>query len=87
MEPTDFSGALHSQLPSWVHALFVTLFPGGPLGHSASPLVLTLVLQRVGTRLTFRPFAWWFTLLAALILKLGILKNTGHSVQTAEQLT
>ena len=46
MEPADFSAALHSQLPYWVHALFVILFPGGPLGHSFSPLVLTLVLQR-----------------------------------------
>lgn len=45
MEVTDFSAVLHSQLPYWIHSLFVILFLGGPLGHSTSTLVLILVPQ------------------------------------------
>lgn len=36
---------LHSPLPYWIPALFVTPFPGGPLGRSTSTLVLPLDLQ------------------------------------------
>ena len=86
MEVTDFSAVFHSQLPYWIHSLFVILFLGGPLGYSTSTLVLILVLQ-LNRHNAHVAVCVVFYSLGCTDSQTQDFKNTGHSVQTAEHLT